>query len=115
MAIQVIPTSSDSAYYEQRTRLDGKDYTLQFAWNQREERWHVSLLDESDEPIVRSIKVLANWPMLRDHRHDDRVPPGELVAVDLTGNNGPPLFDELGIGARCELTYFDAEEVASLG
>ena len=112
MAIQVIPTSSDTAYYEQRTRLDGKDYTLKFAWNQREGRWYLTLLDESDETIVNSIKVLANWPMLRDHREDDRVPPGELIACDLTGDNTPPGFDELGIGLRCELTYFDAEELA---
>jgi hypothetical protein len=115
MAIQVIPTSSDSAFYDQRTRLDGRDYTLRFAWNEREARWYLTLLDESEEPIIRSIKVLANWPLLKSHRHDPRTPAGELVACDLTGLDTPPAFDELGIGLRCELTYFDAEEIASFG
>lgn len=114
MAIVVIPTSVDRASYTQRTRLDGRDFTLVFKWHQREERWYLSLWDESEEEIVAGIKVLANWPLLRHHRADPRVPPGELVAVDLTTNGTPPGFDELGIERRCELTYFDAEELETL-
>lgn len=109
----LIQTSPDP-YYEQRVRLDGRDYLLRFAWNQRESRWRLSLFTENDEPIVHGLKLIANWPLLRRYRYDDRVPPGELFVVDWTGDGAPPLLDELGEDKRCQLLYFTPEELAGL-
>jgi hypothetical protein len=106
VATIAIPTVAGEPYYTQRTRLDGRDYNLHFAWNEREERWRLSIHDDEDVPLVRGLKLVANWPLLRFYRFDPRVPPGELMVVDLTGSNEPPGLDDLGIGRRCELVYY---------
>lgn len=103
--ILTVPTTPGEPYYIQRTKLDGRDYVLHFAYNQREERWHLSIHDEEDLPILQGLKLLANWPLLRAHRYDPRVPPGELMVSDQTGDGSPPTLDELGAGRRCELIY----------
>lgn len=111
LAVVTIPTSSDRAYYTQRVRLDGRDFNLDFAWNQREERWYLSIYDEDNQLVHAGIKILANWPLLRWYKFDDRIPGGELEAIDLTGDASPPTFDELGTDARCQLTYFGLTEL----
>lgn len=113
MSVLLIPTTPETPYYQQKTRLDGRDYVLHFAYNQREDRWYLSLHDEEDVPILRGLKLVANWPLLKYYHADTRVPPGELIATDLTADGGsPPGFADLGEGRRVELTYFDAAQIA---
>ena len=109
MATLRIPTTPDVAYSQQKTRLDGRDYILRFAYNERTERWYLSILDDQEEPLVMGIKLVANWPLLRSYQWDERVPPGELMVMSLTTDETPPTFEDLGEGRRCELTYFEAE------
>lgn len=108
MATQVllIPTTPGVPYYSQRTRLDGRDYILRFAWNQREERWYLTIADEDDQVILSNIKLLTQWPLLRYHLHDPRVPPGELIVQTLTQDLSPPGLHDFGPGLRCELNYY---------
>lgn len=109
----LIQTASDP-YYSQRVRLDGRDYIFRFAWNQREARWRLSLFTDRDQPLVRGLKLLANWPLLRFYRYDARLPSGELYAVDWTGDGSPPGLEELGEGRRCQLLYLTQDELAEL-
>jgi hypothetical protein len=104
MAIVQIPTWPDP-YYLQKVRLDGRDFVLHFAFNQREDRWSLDIHDDEDEPIVQGLKLLANWPLLRHYRWNESLPPGELIVMDLTGDGAPPGLDELGDGKRCQLIY----------
>lgn len=107
-------STADDAYTSQRTRLDGRDYLLRFAYNEREERWYLSLYDEDELPVLQGLKLVANHPLLKAYRSNPDVPPGELVVADLTGDNSPPTLDELGEGRRCELLYITAAELAEL-
>jgi hypothetical protein len=109
-SIVSIPTSEGAAYYSQRVRLDGRDYNLRFAWNEREGRWYLSIFTDEDVPLILGIKIVTNWPLLRYYRSDPRVPPGEIMAMDLTPDGAPPGFDELAIGKRVELVYFAVVE-----
>jgi hypothetical protein len=102
----VIPVLEGRALMRQRLNLDGSVYTLELTWNQGEERWHVSLFDTEDEPLALGLTVLTNWPLWRYYRYDPRMPPGELVAQDLTGDGSPPGFEDFGPGKRVELTYY---------
>lgn len=108
MATLLIPTSPGVPYFTQKTRLDGRDFLLRFAYNERAERFSLSIFDESEQPILRGLWLVTNWPLLRRYRADIRLPPGELMVVDLSGDGSPPTLDELGEGKRCELTYFEA-------
>ncbi len=111
MSTFVIPTTPGVPYYTQRTKLDGRDYNLRFAWNQRAERWTLDILDEAAVPIVSGIKLVTNFPLLRSYQWDPDVPPGKLLVMTLTQDRSPPGFYDLGIGRRCELTYFSATEL----
>lgn len=107
MAVLLVPTSPGVPYYSQTTKLDGRDYLLRFAFNEREAAWRLSILEPDETPLLLGLKLVANWPLLRHYHHDPRLPPGELMVVDLTGEATVPGLDELGEGKRCELTYFD--------
>ena len=110
MRTLAIPTTPGLAYYTQRTRLDGREYNLRFAWNQGAERWTLDILDSEDTPIVVGIKLVTNWPLLRAYQYDARVPQGDLRVTTLMPDDRPPGYHDLGIGLRCELTYFSATD-----
>lgn len=107
-------SSAQDAYTSQRTRLDGRDYLLRFSFNEREERWYLSLFDEDELPILEGLKLVCSQPLLQAYRSNPDVPRGELVVMDLTDDNSPPTLDELGEGKRCELLYITAEELEAL-
>ncbi len=109
MAGQVIPTS-EYPTYTQRVRLEGSDYKLLFRWHTREARWRIDMFDAEDDALIRGLAVEANRPLLRYYQFDDRVPPGELIAVATTTDTSPPGLEELGVGKRVELTYYPAED-----
>lgn len=106
----VIPTTQGTPFYTLRTRLDGREYILHFAWNQREERWYLTIADQEDVSLVAGLKLITNHPLLRFYQANPEVPPGELVVHDLTNDGTPPGLDDLGIGLRCELTYYAVTE-----
>lgn len=104
----VIPTGADPDY-TQRTKLDGREYTLRFLWNPTSERWTLTLYDVDDTHLCE-LKLVCNIPLLRAYHYDPRIPAGELVVVsEQVDDVSPPGLDELGIGKRCTLTYASAE------
>lgn len=102
---QSIPTLP-IPYYTQRTRLDGKDYNLHFAYNERMDRWSLDIFSDDDRPLVLGIRIVANWSLIRFYQYNKDLPPGELMAIDLSGDGSPPGFNELGFDKRVVLTYF---------
>lgn len=108
MATLLIPTSAEP-YYRQKTKLEGRDFILVFSYNQRVERWHLSIYDEEENPLRLGLKLVTNWPLLRRYHQDPRMPPGELMAVASDGSTEPPALDELGEGKRVQLLYRESE------
>lgn len=106
MTAFLLPTATDRAHYSQRVTLSGRDYTLVFRYNQRTERYLLTLQDAEENTIVAGITIVSNWPLLRWYRYKPELPAGELIAQDLSGDGSPPKYGELGEGKRVELTYF---------
>lgn len=104
----------EDPYYTQRTRLEGRDYVLGLEYNEREQRWYLSLYDEAEDPIAIGIKLIANWSLLHPYRYDQRTPPGQLTCSDITGDGSPPTMLELGAGKRCELLYWTRVELEAI-
>ncbi len=113
MAILTIPVSGDP-FQTLKTRLDGVDYVLSLAYNQREDRWYLSIADDEETPILSGLKLVSNFGLLFRHRYNPAVPPGELMVTDTTTDKSPPGLLELGEGKRCELTYFEAATWAQI-
>lgn len=107
-------STREDPYYQQRTRLDGRDYVLSFAYNEREQRWYLSLADEAEAPIATGLKLITHVELLHVYRYDPRTPPGALMVSDISGDSSPPTQLELGEGKRCELLYWTAAELAAL-
>jgi len=90
--------------FSQRITLDGIEYLFQFAWNDREQRWYVSISDINDNPLAMGLKIVANVPLLRRFTNPS-LPQGDLIACDLSNQFGePPLYTELGV--RVRMFYF---------
>jgi hypothetical protein len=105
-----IPTQGGVPYYTITIKLDGREFGLRFAWNQREERWYMDIRDDTGEALAVGVKVIANWPLLRGSQFDTRLPPGVFMAFDLTQDGSPPGFYDLEPGRRVELSYLPVSE-----
>lgn len=117
MTVVRVSTSLTEQSYVQRTSLDGQDYELTFQWNQRESKWYLDLRDQDGVDISIGIKLVANVPLLL-RLTDERRPPGDLIAVDMTSanNDSKVSFDPglLELGTRVVLLYFPIEDIEAL-
>ena len=110
MATLEISTEANTrGNYSQRTVLDGREYLLTFRWNQREAKWYLSIADSEEAPIVSGVKVVLNFPLITNRVRDIRRPPGEIFAVDPSGDERDPGFNDLG--ARVRLLYIEAADL----
>lgn len=108
-----IPTQQGVPFYTQRTSLEGRSYTLRFAWNARTGVWSLDLLDGDETPILLGLALVTNTPLLRAYHADARVPVGELLVACFQADKSPPGLDELGLDARCSLVYLSPNASAA--
>lgn len=109
MTLIEIATPQGSAFYRLRVSLEGSDYLLDFAWNERAEAWALSVSSADDVPIVSGIRLVSNRPLLRRFRATDGLPPGDLIALDLTKQIACANFTQLG--ADVPLYYVESTGV----
>ncbi len=108
-----VPTI-DEPFYTSRVRLDDRDYTLEFWYATRTDRYYLNLFDAEEVPLVCGLKLVCNVPLLKYQHHKDAVPAGELIVVCSTPDATPPKLGEIGAGLRCELTYFTRAELEAV-
>lgn len=109
MATLLVPTTPSLPFQIVKIQLEGRLFVLHLLWNQRESRWYLEIHDNEDTPLLAGIKLVTNWALLARRRAGSSdLPPGELLVTDLSADGSPPLLDELGIGLRCELKYFES-------
>lgn len=105
MAKLLLPVTPGVPFQRSRVTLDGREFILDLQWNEREERWYLSISDEEGAPILMGRKLVCEVPLLVYYLGDPRVPPGDLRVIDMTHDYSPPGLNDLGAGLRCELTY----------
>jgi len=91
----IIPARSDTATYIFTIELEGAIYQFRMQFNDRDQSWFFDILDVDGNVIRQGVKVVANWPLLRLVASELR-PPGELYAVDLTGEARRAGVEDLG-------------------
>ncbi len=95
--------------WTQRTALGGSDYLLRFRWSQRAGTWSLTLSDADGAPIVSGLALVCGVRLL-ERVADPRRPPGELLALDVSGlNDADPAWSDLG--GRFALVYLEPEEL----
>jgi hypothetical protein len=107
----IVPVFPSTPLYQERVRLEGRDYILLFDWNNREQRYYLSIFDQDGVPLLLGVKVVSNWGMLGKHHFNPALPPGELIPMDLESGGEPPTFDDFG--TRVRLFYYESDEDVS--
>lgn len=97
----------ESPFFTETVTLTGKDYVLDFAYNQRENRWYLSILDVNKDPISMGRKIVPNIDLFRQCA-DPRKPAGKIVALSLGASDEAPTLEELGV--RVKLFYYEPGE-----
>lgn len=105
-----IPISEAGTNFTQTVDLDGTEFVLAFHFNNREQRWYMTVTDLDDTPILMGRKVVADWVLLRLLVDQTLRPKGEIVSVDTTGGGLDPRIGDLG--GRVKLLYFNEAELS---
>ena len=95
-------------FFRETVTLTGADYILDFQYNQREDRWYLSVSDAAGVPIYGGRKIVPSVSLLRQCA-DARQPPGLLVPQTLTTDDSPPGLNDLG--SRIALYYYEPGEL----
>lgn len=96
MAILVLPVHSNAPNYEFQIDLEGVIFTLEFSYNTRSGRWHMSILDSTAEILyVGDIPILINLA-LHDQYIIPELPLGRFIAIDETGQNNEATRETFG-------------------
>jgi hypothetical protein len=106
MATLTIPILDGEPFVDQTSNLDGTDYLLQFRFNQREQRYYLSIYLADGTPLAKGAVLVCMWPLFK-HVTDRRMPPGTLFVAPQGSDTSPPKLGELGPGKRCELIYVE--------
>lgn len=113
--MQYVPPPT-TAFERQVTALDGVNYTLEWRYMQRQDRWFLNLASSDGTPLVNGIKIVCGFPLLAFCRRPG-MPTGNLIALPLAADDSPPGFAELGDGSdgrRVVLLYLSADEIEAL-
>ena len=94
------------------TTLEGAVYGLEFSWNTRDERWYLSVYDDSGTALAAGVAVVIDFSLLTRFSNP-ALPPGALMALDTTGNQQEISAME-DLGQRVQLIYLSAAEVAGV-
>ncbi len=70
----------DANDFVQTAILDGNTYKLRFSWNSYSQCWLLDVRTNTNVDIVRGISVVANFPLLKQHKRNG-LPRGEIMAV----------------------------------
>jgi hypothetical protein len=113
--IKLQPPISGVPYQKQRTILDGKEFQIEWKYNERTDSWTISLdaigdaTQEEPTPVLTGAKVFIGYDILRRCRHEMR-PGGKLFCMSSDNTRRHPGRDDLASG-RCCLIYFDEGEI----
>ena len=102
---------TDSNDFVETVTLDDKVYKLHFAYNGNSKDWTIDIRDSNNVDIVRSIKIVPNFPLLAQNKRHD-LPKGELIAV--VNNNKQVITRKDFINNSAILIYIPKEELNEL-
>ena len=104
-----IEVDEDLSSFKIRTELDSVAMVLRFDWNEREERWSMTIYDADETTLVAGLPLHVNLELIGRFEIDG-LPLGGLMLYDASGQNEECGRDDLG--DRCLLLYESSEEVA---
>lgn len=102
----ILPLKQISDYFYE-TVVDNVIYLLEFRWNSRYQFWVVDFKDIDGNDLVRGIKLIINYELIRLFAREN-MPKGALVVADLTGKLERVTFED--VGTNLQLVYIPRTE-----
>jgi len=102
MPVFEIPITADDPAFKIRTVLEDVQVVLGFTWNERDERWQISVSDPNEAPLLMGCPLNINWEIFNRFEIPG-LPIGSLMLFDTSGKNQEAGRDDLGV--RCKLIY----------
>lgn len=109
MTQRIMPVLGDVPAFEFQCDLEDKTYGFEFNWNDRAQRWFMTIRDSLGNDLISGIKLLSGQILNRQYVGDD-LPPGLFVLIDTGGEDKIP--DQKDLGERILLAYVDSTDVA---
>ncbi len=110
MSTLEMPVRSDLPAYQFQIDLEEKIYTLAFKWNDRKERWVMSILTSEGVEVLMGIVLLTDVAIVDQYLNISvEMPPGRFFVIDETGEGKNPGIDDLGNDIK--LFYLTSDEV----
>ena len=104
----IVPVFPGEPLYQERVRLEDRDYIFRFDWNNREQRFYMGIKSQDETSLIAGVKVVSNWGLLTRHHFNPDLPQGELIPIDIEGGGAPPTFRDFG--TRVRLFYYSSDE-----
>lgn len=102
----IIPTF-DTPFYEQVTRLAGREFRLKFRYSQLTDRWHLGIFSVDGVALVEGIKLVTGANLLMPYSYNPALPFGALWVIPQGSDDSPPGLHDLIDGGRCFLAFID--------
>ena len=104
--MQVLAWRAFSAF-RQSVLLGDRRFIVEVQWNASRSYWTLDLRTAADDLIIAGLKLIPGVPILHKYQ-DDRLPDGQMVAVELSLPTGRIGLDDIPDSAV--LAYFDPGE-----
>ena len=104
----IVPVFPGEPLYEERVRLEDRDFIFRFDWNNRESRFYMGIKNQDGESLIAGVKVTPNWDRLSRSRWNPDLPLGKLIPLDLESGGAFPTFTDFG--TRVRLFYYASDE-----
>jgi hypothetical protein len=102
MAWLEIPTRSDIPAYSFKIQLEKTTYQITLTFNDRMNKWTMTLANNIGEPFVSPVPLAVNWDLFGRFAYSG-MPPGKFYAFSTDGTFvDPARFD---LGGRVKLLY----------
>lgn len=111
MSVFALPLQTDSGetpHYSFKCALEGKTYSFEFLWNDRDGAWYMQIGDAQENLLAGNMRVVLGKFFTARYR-DTNLPPGQFVCQDTSGQDVDPGLEDLG--GRVQVLYYDSTEV----
>ena len=107
MATLQIPVNGRLASQIMTIALDGVRYRLKVYYSFRQAIWMFDLMTDRGSDLLLGVKIVPEWGLIARFQIKG-LPPGEILAIDTSGNDLPPGREEFGLKRRVRLYYQEA-------
>lgn len=111
MNVQILPFVPSIGNYQFETYIEDVNYVFDVRWNERDAAWYFDISDADGKVISSGLKLVIGANVGR-YSNNPLFTQGVFAVVDTSGEQRDPGFDDIGIGRRVEVRYYNLGAMA---